>query len=89
MTESTNNQGLVSTNTELGTARISASRVEKRVPDAYRMVRFRADDGKTHLKLQGYFTWQQGWGGAGGSWKDIDTVDADNLSDDKPYGQLY
>jgi hypothetical protein len=94
MTESTNDQGLVFANGESGTAKIAAARLEKRVPDAYRLVRFRADDGKTHFKLQGYFTWRQGWSEegwevAGGNWKDIDTVDADDLSDDNPYGQLY
>jgi hypothetical protein len=65
-----------------------AARVEKALPSAYRLVRFRTDEGQVHLKLQGYFTWQQGWAQHGGEWKDIETVDADELSDDKPYGQL-
>jgi len=64
------------------------ARVEKTIPDAYRLVRFRTDEGQVHLKLQGYFTWNQGFHGFGGEWKDIETVDADDLSDDKPYGQL-
>jgi hypothetical protein len=89
MTESTNNENLLFGDvSELSTAQFSVSRIEKTVPDAYRLVGHRTDNGFTELRLQGYFTWEQGWS-AGGSWKDIDTVDADDLSDDKPYGQLY
>ena len=68
-------------------ATIGVARVEKKIPDAYRLVRFRADEGQVHLKLQGYFTWNQGFK-FGGEWNDIETVDADDLSDDKPYGPL-
>ena len=89
MTEPTNNQGLVFTKTELGTAQFSVRRVENRVPDAYRLVGHQTDNGFTELRLQGYFTWTQGLGQRGGEWKDIDTVDADRLCDDKPYGPLY
>ncbi len=67
---------------------ISAARVEKTLPDAYRLVRYRTEEGAIHLRLQGYFTWTQGWIQRGGEWKDIETVDADDLSDDKPYGPL-
>ncbi len=67
---------------------IDVAKVEKKIPDAYRLVRFRTEEGQVHLKLQGYFTWYQGFKGSGGEWKDIETVDADDLSDDKPYGQL-
>ena len=70
-----------------GPSRIVAARTEKTIPDIYRLVRFRTDEGQVHLKLQGYFTWSQGFK-FGGEWKDIETVDADDLSDDKPYGQL-
>jgi hypothetical protein len=62
--------------------------LKKNIPDIYRLVRFRTDEGQVHLKLQGYFTWYQGFKLFGGEWKDIETVDADDLSDDKPYGQL-
>lgn len=66
-------------------ATISAVRIENNIPDIYRLVRFRTDEDQVHLKLQGYFTWNQG-SKFGGEWKDIETVDADDLSDDKPYG---
>lgn len=71
----------------IGSGDIVAARVEKNVPDAYRLVSYRTDEGFTHLRLQGYFTWTQR-DQRGGEWKDIETVDADDLSDDKPYGQL-
>jgi hypothetical protein len=90
MTESTNSAGLVFPNGEPNSMQILAARVEKKLPDAYRLVGHHTDSGFTELRLQGYFTWQQGWS-CGGEWKDINTVDADtlNLNDDKPYGQLY
>ena len=72
----------------VGVFSIGAAKVEKNIPDAYRLVRFRTDEGQVHLKLQGYFTWHQGIKDSGGEWKDIETVDADDLSDDKPYGRL-
>ena len=68
-------------------ATAGAVRIGKSIPDTYRLVRFRTDEGQVHLKLQGYFIWNQGFK-FGGEWKDIETVDADDLSDDKPYGQL-
>lgn len=71
------------------TMQIVAAKVGKIVPDAYRLVRYRTEEGATHLKLQGYFAWTQGWRQRGGEWKDIETVDADDLSDDKPYGPLF
>ena len=70
-----------------GPVHIGLARIEKTIPDIYRLVRFRTDEGQVHLKLQGYFTWSQGFK-FGGEWKDIETVDADDLSDDKPYGRL-
>ena len=70
------------------TMQLSAARAGKTLPDAYRLVRYRTKDGATHIKLQGYFTWTQGWSQRGGEWRDIETVDADDLSDDKPYGPL-
>lgn len=66
---------------------ISALRAGKALPDAYRLVRYRTEEG-TNFKLQGYFTWTQGWSQRGGEWKDIETLDADDLSDGKPYGPL-
>ena len=77
----------ITTQTIIGTT-ISTARIEKNIPDIYRLVRFQTDEGQVHLKLQGYFTWNQGLSEYGGEWKDIETVDADDLSDDKPYGQL-
>jgi hypothetical protein len=74
--------------TDIASVPIAPVRVEKSAPDAYRLVRFRAEDGATHFKLQGHFTWTQGWSQRGGEWRDIETVDADDLSDDKPYGRL-
>ncbi len=73
-----------------GTAKmqIGAARKASFIPDVYRLVSFRTEEGLTHFKLQGYFTWTQGWSERGGEWKDIETVDADDLADDKPYGQL-
>jgi hypothetical protein len=67
------------------TMQIGAARSWKGLPDAYRLIRYRTDEGAVHLKLQGYFIWTQGWSQRGGEWKDIETVDADDLSDDKPY----
>jgi hypothetical protein len=75
---------------DVGTAelQISAARVDKSIPLCCRLVRFRTEEGAIHLKLQGYFTWTRGWSQRGGEWKDIETVDADDLADDKPYGPL-
>ena len=92
MTENTPNftgELTMPANPVLGVAQISAARIEKSVPDAYRLVGHRTDDGFAQLRLQGYFTWQQGWISTGGEWRDIDTVDIDDLSDDKPYGHLW
>jgi len=88
MTENTNDQPTLVVPTGLSDATISAVKITKIIPDAYRLVRFRTEEGQVHLKLQGYFTWTQGWSQHGGEWRDIETVDADDLSDDKPYGQL-
>jgi hypothetical protein len=87
MTENTNNKPASTLSGVFVGAKFGAARVEKGIPDAYRLVRFRTEEGQTHLKLQGYFTWQQGYQ-RGGEWRDIETVDADDLSDDKPYGPL-
>ena len=51
----------------------AVARTGRLVPDAYRLARYRTDEGAIHLKLQGYFTWTQG-DQYGGEWKDIDTV---------------
>ena len=88
MTENTNDQPTLVVATGLSDATITATKIGKAIPDAYRLVRFRTEDGQVHLKLQGYFTWTQGWSERGGEWRDIETVDADDLSDDKPYGRL-
>jgi hypothetical protein len=67
---------------------IGAPTIDKTLPDAYRLARFQTEEGRTHLKLQGYFTWYQGCMRAlCGEWRDIETVDAD-ASDDEPYGPL-
>ena len=99
MTENTNDQptlgfSIRASDATLSAARIadatlSAARIAKVIPDAYRLVRFWPEEGQAHLKLQGYFTWTQGLSQRGGEWRDIGTVDADELSDDKPYGHLY
>jgi hypothetical protein len=85
MTEPTNR---ITVNSGTAELQISAVRAGKSIPDAYRLVRFRTEEGAIHFKLQGYFTWTQGWSQRGGEWKDIETVDADDLADDKPYGPL-
>jgi muconolactone delta-isomerase len=85
MTEPTNG---ITVNSGTAELQLYAARVDKTIPDAYRLVRFRTEEGAIHLKLQGYFTWTQGWSQRGGEWKDIETVDADDLADDKPYGPL-
>jgi hypothetical protein len=89
MTENTNDQPTIVVATGLSDATITATKIGKVIPDAYRLVRFRTEEGQVHLKLQGYFTWTQGWSERGSEWRDIETVDADELSDDKPYGHLY
>jgi hypothetical protein len=53
---------------------IAAARVEKGAPDAYRLARYRADDGAIELKLQGCYLWLEG-SDAGYEWRDIPTVD--------------
>jgi hypothetical protein len=69
---------------------INAARIRKAIPDAYRLVGRRTDNGFTELNLQGYFTWtSSGWWPGGGEWRDIEIVDVDDLADDKPYGKLY
>jgi hypothetical protein len=88
MTENTNDQPTLVVATGLSDATITATKIGQVIPDAYRLVRFHTEDGQVHLKLQGYFTWTQGWSERGGEWRDIETVDADDLSDDKPYGRL-
>ena len=55
-------------------------RVGKNEPEAYRLVRYRADDGAIELKLQGCYSWHEvssygvvcDWGS---EWRDIPTVD--------------
>jgi hypothetical protein len=85
MAEPTSGIAFVAQATEM---QIATDRVEGSLPRVYRLVRFRTEEGAIHLKLQGYFTWTQGWSQRGGEWKDIETVDADDLADDKPYGPL-
>lgn len=80
-----NTTGFLSFSKELPLMQIGVARASKIVPDAYRLVCHRTDEGATHLKLQGYFIWLHQ---CGGEWRDIETVDVDNLSDDKPYGLL-
>ena len=53
---------------------IAAARVEKGAPDAYRLARYRADDGAIELKLQGYYLSWQGLKVCY-EWRDIPTVD--------------
>ena len=88
MIENTNGQPTLVVPTGLSDATIGAVKITKPIPDAYRLVRFRTEEGQVHLKLQGYFTWTQNWSQHGGEWRDIETIDADELSDDKPYGRL-
>ena len=65
MTENTNDQPTIVVATGLSDATITATKIGKVIPDAYRLVRFRTEEGQIHLKLQGYFTWTQGWLNAG------------------------
>ena len=65
---------------------ISAARVNKLVPDAYRLVTKDDGNGNTVYVLQGYFTWTQGWYQRGGEWRDLETQDWLHAKDDVPFG---
>jgi hypothetical protein len=67
---------------------IGAARISKPLPDAYRLARFEDGNGVMNLRLQGYFTWTQGWRQRGGEWRDIEAVDWLHARDDEPYGPL-
>ena len=67
---------------------ISAPRIEKRIPDAYRLVTKEDGNGNTVYALQGYFTWTQGWDRHGGEWRDLETQDWLTAQDDIPFGPL-
>jgi hypothetical protein len=69
-------------------AGVVAARCGKTLPDAYRLARFEDENGVMSLKLQGYFTWTQGWSQRGGEWRDIETVDWLHARDGEPYGPL-
>lgn len=75
-------------NNELSTAAIGATRAEKSLPDAYRLVTKGDGDGNTICVLQGYFTWTQGWSNRGGEWRDLETQDWATARDDIPFGPL-
>lgn len=57
-----------------GSHQIGAARIEKGEPEAYRLARYRTDEGAIELKLQGCYVWFQG-SDAGHEWRDIPTVD--------------
>jgi hypothetical protein len=67
---------------------IAAPRMEHALPIAYRLVRDCADNGSTDLRLQGCFRWQQGFEGGGTEWRDIETLSAHDLANDRPFGPL-
>jgi hypothetical protein len=69
-----NEAGLLTFPTGQGLHQIAAARVEKGAPGAYRLARYRADDGAIELKLQGCYLWWQG-SEFGHEWRDIPTVD--------------
>ena len=69
-----NETGLLTFSVLPGPHQIAAARVEKGAPDAYRLARYRTDDGAIELKLQGCYLWRQG-SGYGHEWRDIPTVD--------------
>jgi hypothetical protein len=52
----------------------AGARVEKGAPGAYRLARYRTDDGAIELKLQGYYLSWQGLKVCY-EWRDIPTVD--------------
>ena len=66
---------------------IGAARVEKRVPDAYRLVTKDGGNCNTAYLLQGYFTWTQGFE-YGGEWRDLETQDWLYAKDDVPFEPL-
>jgi hypothetical protein len=61
---------------------IAATRVENRIPSAYRLMRTRSGD----YYLEGLFTWTEGWKG-GAEWRTVQTV-AEDAPDDEPYGRV-
>ena len=68
---------------------ISAARIEKKIPDTYRLVTKEDGNGNTVYALQGYFTWTQGWDQRGGEWRDLETQDWLTAQDDIPFGPLF
>ena len=49
MTENTNDQPTLAVATGLSNATITATKIGKVIPDAYRLVRFRTEEGQIHL----------------------------------------
>lgn len=71
----------------LPTMIVSPSRLEKGIPDAYRLVTKPDERGGTIYLLQGYFTWTQGLN-YGGEWRDLETQEWLFAEDDIPFGTL-
>jgi hypothetical protein len=71
---SENEAGVLTFPAGQGPHQIVAARVEKGGPDAYRLARYRTDDGAIELRLQGCYLWWQG-SDVGHEWRDIPTVD--------------
>ena len=71
------------------TMHIAAFRLEKIIPDAYRLVTTTDGNGAQVYVLQGYFTWTQGWDKHGGEWRDLVTQDWLHAKDDIPFGKLH
>ena len=70
------------------TAALKAARVQKSIPDVYRLVTNEDGNGRLVYVLQGYFTWTQGWSERGGEWRDLETQDWLTAKDDIPFGPL-
>ena len=68
---------------------VYATRVENRVPAAYRLVTKGDGNGNTIYALQAYFTWTQGWSQRGGEWRDLETQDWLTTQDDIPFGPIF
>lgn len=74
---------LITPNSIITTTTITAARIERSIPDVYRLVT--KSDGI--YVLQGYFTWTQGRK-RGGEWRDLETQDCLTAQDDVPFGTL-
>lgn len=67
---------------------LAPHRVEKAVPDAYRLVTQGDGNGGIEYVLQGLFTWTEG-GERDGEWRNLETQNWMYARDDVPFGPLF